>query len=255
MTHPDLARLRQDSHTIRVESAWSVAMGTPIPPAVQMRLEREAMEFIGSRLTCSPRSRPPKKKRVRLNEKMTRVQKDDRLGCTRYDTGFKTHSFSSPHSIETGGVKFTCSTLSEGRISFRGSVSITHDINGKRIDPIRISGPNLRTHQSKEDIMEEAKTYMNNLLFELYVRTVSYIRRIRFLSGTYPGNVIDTLLSQQSSACVIDYVIPDGLVESPFKWEERVRDIARSVCEASGIEFFDVTLINDDDSMSSMSDE
>lgn len=215
-----------------------------------MRLDREAAEFIGARPVRSPRVRP-RQKRARESSP---IEKDARLGCTRYPTGFRTHSFPSPHAIEAGCVKTTCSPLSEGRVSFRSSLSITHNLHGAAIEPIRIPGPVLRTYASKADMMAPATTYMNNLMFEVYVRVVSNIRRMRFFNAPYPGAEIDAILSEACSAPVIAYSLPDELNEEPFRWKS-IPDIVELVCRVSDIEFFDVNLIRDADSQSSVSSD
>jgi hypothetical protein len=251
--HPDLHRMQMDTHTLRVRVAWA-AVGPELPPAVQMRLEREAAEFMATRCAPSPRVRPPKTKRARTG-RVQPVVRDDRLGCTRYPNGFRTHSFASPHAIRTGCTKIVCSPLAGNRVSFRGSMSITHGIHGKPIAPIRVIAPVLRTAESKHAVMPSATSYLNNLLFEVYVRVVSHARRISLLAEPYPGVDIDRILTQQQSADVLDYVLPDGLHQTHFNWDAYVREITEAVCVASSVEYFDVQLLVSGDSRSSCDSE
>ena len=251
--HPDLHRLQMDTHTLRVRVAWSVH-GSELPTAMQMRLEREAAEFMAARPVPSPRVRPRKTKRART----TRVQpvlRDERLGCTRYTSGFRTHSFPSPNAIKTACTKIVCSPLAGNRVSFRGSVSITHNIHGKPIEPIRIIAPVLRTSESKQAMIKPATSYLNDLLFEVYVRVVSYARRVSLLVEPYPGVEIDRVLTAQPSADVLDYVLPDGLHQTHFNWDAYVREITETVCNLSSVQYFNVDLLVSGDSRSSCDSE
>ena len=214
MAHPDLVQLQNETHTVRVHTAWS-SLGEPVPPAVEIRLEQEALEFLNTSLV-KPRSRPPKRRRVK---NVPRIEPNETLGCTPYPNGFQTHSFVSPNALKTSSVKITCSTLTGGRISFRASTNITHDVHGHEIEPIRVTAPVLRTSKSKEESFEDASDYLNGFLFEVYVRVVSHMRRIMFLPGDYPGSEVDTTLSTNTCATIADYKLPDGVHTTPYSWE------------------------------------
>lgn len=243
MEHQDLARLQLETHTVRVQAAWS-SRGT-IPPAVQMRLEREAKEFFQTR-RIKPRVKPPKRKKPKV---VPAVEKNDRLGCTVYASGFKTHSFESADALSTECVKIQCGPIAGGRISFRSAVNITHDLAGREMEPIRIKAPILRTYMQKQECSEAVSHYLKQQLFELYVRVVSHIRRTRF-DPPYAGSDIDGLLSNNSSVPIADCELPDNVYEEYYNWGAYVKQLAEAICAASGTDYINPDSINSEMSSS-----
>jgi hypothetical protein len=141
------------------------------------------------------------------------------------------------------------------RFCYRASVDITHDLTGKQIPPIRISAPLLKTYNSKEETRGLATDYLRTLLFEVYVRVVSHVRRIRFLPEPYAGCEVDAMLAASPGASVVDYTLPDTLIQAYYNWNRSIREIVETVCTVSHIDYIDTDLIRNADSRSSDSSD
>lgn len=249
--------MKTHAYELRVRRAWAAATVSRIlPPAVQNQLDADVNAFFNTQ-RLSSRSRPASRESAAKRRRQIEVTPETptppravhseveiRLGCMRSPRGFRTCSFVSSTSLCTGNVRVVCASLSQERMSYRGSVFLSHGIYGKKLSsPIRISAPIMRSAAPKSEMLPLATAYIRDVLFSVYVRIVSHVRRILLLPSPYNGEEIDTQLAADSTTQITSTVIPNGLSQTLVCVQDEVTAIVRVLCEHASVEYIDLSVM------------
>mgnify|MGYP005990622153 CR=1 FL=1 len=247
--HPDLKRFQREVWALRVKDAWSEHCAR-VPYSVHTRLESELYDA-----TIPDIVKPPVRKRLKRTS-LPRHQPRDysglelSTGCCVDKSAFRL--ICNNDAMKTGAFRVKNTRTNTDQITvYTGTVDITHDMEGNLFPvPLTLTTPSVRTTRPRKDVNEEARKYTGSVLFEMYIRVVSYMRRGLLWSPPYPGAEIDTDLACNPTETVVPRKA-EGIYERVSSMHTYVTDIIREWCVRSGTEFIDIGIVYDTSNSSS----
>ena len=223
-----MKRFRAEVWALRVRDAWGAHTGQ-IPFAASVAMENDLKRTI-----VPPDIQP--RKRVRRETAPTHCVYTDlemHTGCCVVKSRF---GMITGVGMKTDLVNIKVTrTNAKGITMYNGSVNITHDMEGNLFSiPIRLVAPVVRATRPRKEVSSSARDYVQKILFDMYVRVVSYMRRSMFWSGTYQGYDFDMCAHIPAYGCTCE-----GVEDIQVDMRLYVSNLIRDWCNESGVEFVD----------------
>jgi len=251
--HPDLKQFQREVWALRVKDAWGVHIAH-VPYSVHTRLEYE-LEHASTFDTPEPPERK-RQKRTPAPKQKPREYTELELctGCCTDKSGFRL--ISNKDSLKTGQVRIKTTRTNTDQITvYTGSVNITHDIEGNLFPvPVSLVTPSVRTTRPRKEVNAGARKYTECVLFEMYIRFVSYTRRSFLWTPPYPGYEIDSELTYNPTGTVVPRDV-EGIYERVGSMHSYMNNLIGKWCDQSGIDFIDIGVACETTNSSNVSSE
>lgn len=222
-----MKRFRAEVWALRVRDAWGAHTGQ-IPFAASVAMENDMR-----RAMAPPDIQTRKRARREPAPVQCYTDFEVRTGCFGAKSRFGMIS-GVGLKTDTVDIKVT-RTNAKGITMYSGSVNITHNMEGNLFPiPIRLVAPVVRASRPRKEVSSSARDYVQKILFDMYVRVVSYMRRSMFWSGAYQGYDFDMCPHIPVYGCTCD-----GVEELQVDMHMYVTNLIRDWCSESGVEFID----------------
>lgn len=244
--HPDLQRMRRETHELRIAEAWGIAThGRELSENARARLEAFVAPFLRERKETHPRrTAPPRTKRlkhVKQRVPTPAVQCPEPapmhplvvLECTMTPSPPDRVRFETRHSgFKTSAVILSSVSSGSGRRRYNGHFNIETDHNGNKLKTYRITSPPLESAPSDHGTL---RRFMNFYMFEMYVRIMSCVRLYLHMEDAEVELLPVDLRINEPWVSGIDITLPPNLHWTKPNTHEDCVQHARLLCLQLGI--------------------
>ncbi len=248
-----MARMRDETRKLRVQDAWGSAFDTiQLSDNAQMRLNMHVMSF---RVDRQEKVKRPSATPIRVRQvqkifkkwrQSARVAQPElrKFGCVRKlapkgCVRFTCTSFPNvPNAFQTTSVVIATKKMEENVYEYRSSFVVERDHGGNPINEnklgIRIKGPLMHASGEREVVLPLVREYVNNYMFDLFVRFISRMRFFLRASGVPCDNVdIDNMLMGDARAPIgilTDELPPSLSIKSQYDTASRAMHATQDLC-------------------------
>ena len=232
--HPDLHRMRRETHELRIADAWGVAtQGRELSENARARLEAFVAPFLHKRKEMHPRRTAPPRVKQTKHVKVTSPTVGEPvvvMGC------IMTPMPQDRVVFETLNAKFKTSPVLISSIPSEGGNRIYRahfNINPTDRKPFRVTSPPIKTMPANHATL---RRFLNWYMFEMYVRLMSRVRLYLHMENTEVELLPVDVCTDQAWVSGIELTLPPVLqwTITPNTPEECIK-CALAVCYHLGI--------------------